>query len=502
MFSIQLRLLSTTHIRMSARSFSLVRDKAFVNGKWVSGSEGRQLDVVNPATGKLVGKVPILNVSDVGLAIEAAATAFEKWKNTTAKERSNILRRWYELCVKNADEIADIVTAEAGKPKIESVGEVNYGNSFLEWFSEEARRIHGEVVDAPTKTKEMIFVKQPIGVAGLITPWNFPIAMITRKAGAAIAAGCTCVIKPAEDTPLTALALADLADKAGLPPGVLNVVTSDRANVSEIGKFICTHPKVAGISFTGSTAVGKLLYSHCASGVKRIALELGGNAPFIVFESADLDKAVAGAMASKFRNCGQTCVSANRFIVHESVAESFVAKLCAKIDGLKCGDGSKEGVTIGPLINDAQASKVEAIVNDAASKGARVVRGGKRLSDLGNLFYAPTLLTDVTPEMKCYTEEIFGPVVQIIPFRTEEEAVGIANSTKSGLAGYFFSENVGQIWRVARAIEVGMVGVNEGIISCTEAAFGGIKESGFGREGSHHGTDEFTYLKYICFGGI
>lgn len=485
-----------------SRNFSLVRDKAYVNGKWTSGDEGHKFDVHNPATGEVVGSVPDLRTEDVKKAVDAAAVAFRSWKKTTAKERSDLLRKWYDLLVENSDELADIVTAEAGKPKMESSGEVAYGNSFVEWFSEEARRIRGDVVEGNTRTKELVFIRQPIGVVGLITPWNFPLAMITRKAGAALAAGCTCVVKPAEDTPLTALALAELVHRAGFPPGVFNVVTCDRSGAPDVGKTVCTHREVAGISFTGSTAVGKILYSHCASGVKRLALELGGNAPFVVFESANIEKAVAGAMASKFRNCGQTCVSANRFLVHEKVAQEFLFKLCEKVDALVCGDGAKPGITLGPLINRAQAEKVGDLVDDAISKGAKVVRGGKPLTDLGNLFFSPTVLTGITQDMRCYKEEIFGPVVQIISFKTEEEAIEIANSSDSGLAGYFYSENVSQIWRVARAIQVGMVGVNEGIISCAEAAFGGIKESGFGREGSHHGMDEFTYLKYICFGGL
>lgn len=487
----------------TSRSFSLLKDKAYVNGKWITSGDGdHKFDVYNPATGEVVGSVPNLDTGDVKKAIEAADVAFGSWKRTTPKERSDLLRKWYNLLVENSNEIANLITAEAGKPKIESSGEVAYGNSFVEWFSEEARRIRGEVVEGNTKTKEMVFIRQPIGVVGLITPWNFPNAMITRKAGAALAAGCTCVVKPAEDTPLSALALADLVDRAGFPPGVFNVVTCDRSRAPDVGKTICTHKKVAGISFTGSTAVGKTLYSHCATGVKRLALELGGNAPFVVFESADIEKAVAGAMASKFRNCGQTCVSANRFLVHKKVSDAFVSKLCEKVDALNCGNGAEPGITCGPLINRAQAEKVRGLVDDAISKGAKVVRGGKPLQKLGNLFFAPTVLTGITHDMRCYNEEIFGPVVQIIPFETEAEAVEIANSSDSGLAGYFYSENISQIWRVARAIEVGMVGINEGLISCVEAAFGGIKESGFGREGSHHGMDEYTYIKYLCFGGL
>lgn len=484
------------------RLYSSFKDKSFVNGKWVNGVLNKKFDVVNPATGKIIGSAPNLNVEDVSEAINYASEAFKLWKTTTPKEKSDLLRQWYNLLVKNADELADIVTAESGKCKTEALGEVKYSNSFVEWFSEEARRIHGEVIDGQAKSKQMIFIKQPIGVVGLITPWNFPVAMITRKAAAALAAGCTCIIKPAEDTPLSALALADLADQAGFPPGVINVVTCNRNNAPDIGKLICTHDSVAGISFTGSTAVGKILYSQCSTGVKRIALELGGNAPFIVFKSAKLDEAVEGAMASKFRNCGQTCVSANRFLIQEEVVDEFISKLSSKLDSLTCGDGSKPGISMGPLINEMQINKVSSLVDDAISKGAKVIKGGKKLTELGNLFYAPTILTNIKPEMNCYNEEIFGPVVQIIKFKTEEEAIEIANNTKSGLAGYFYSSDLNQIWRVSKKLETGMIGINEGIISCPEAAFGGVKESGIGREGSHYGIDEFVYIKYLCFGGL
>lgn len=475
---------------------SLLRNKAYIDGRWVEGREKKSFKVFNPSDGTVVGKVPDLNIEDVSVAISAASEAFQTWRETPGKERGAILRKWYDLLNENADELADIVSAEAGKPKTEALGEVSYANSFIEWFSEEARRIAGEVVESPTRTKELVFVKRPIGVVGLITPWNFPIAMITRKAGAALAAGCTCVIKPAEDTPLTALAVAELAGRAGIPRGVLNVITSDRPNAAKVGKLLCQHRDIAGISFTGSTEVGKILYGQCAVGVKRLALELGGNAPFIVFSSADLDKAADGAIASKFRNCGQTCVSANRFFVQSDVVDAFLEKLLARVDSLE------PGKTLGPLINAAQMNKVTGIVQDAVGKGATIVRGGKPLPDVGKLFFAPTVLTGITPDMAVYNEEVFGPVVTIIPFETEAEAIRLANATDRGLAGYFYSENVRQAWRVARQLEVGMVGINEGIISTAEAAFGGIKESGFGREGSHHGIDDFTYIKYMCFGGL
>ncbi|XP_063241207.1 succinate-semialdehyde dehydrogenase, mitochondrial-like [Bacillus rossius redtenbacheri] len=489
-------------IQRQARSMSyqLKFDKAFVNQKWVAAASGKTFDVVNPSTEQVVGAVPDMDENDVSKAIDAAGEAFAAWGQTTGKERAGVMRKWYELLVKNQDELAKLMSAECGKPLSEAQGEVVYGNSMIEWFSEEARRIHGEVISSPVKTKEMVLIRQPLGVVSLITPWNFPHAMITRKAGAALAAGCACVIKPAEDTPLTALALAKLAADAGVPPGVLNVVTCARPGAPAVGRLLCEHPRVAGISFTGSTAVGKVLYRNCASGVKRIALELGGNAPFIVFSGADLDKAVDGAVACKFRNCGQTCVSANKFLVQEDVFDQFVDKLQKKMKALVVGDPFAPGVNLGPLINNSQVTKVTQIVEDAVAKGAEVRLGGKQVPSLGKRFYEPTLLLNVDPSMVCYSEEIFGPVAVCVRFKTEQEALSIANSTKSGLAGYFYSSDISQAWRVAKALEVGMVGINEGIISAAEAAFGGVKESGFGREGCHHGIDEFTYVKYLCFG--
>jgi len=480
----------------------LLKTEAFINGEWTPAKSGKTFEVTNPATLEVIGRVPDMDVTDTKVAIEAASEAFKTWGTTTAKERAALLRKWYDAMVTHAQDLAALVTAEAGKPLPEALGEVTYGNSFVEWFSEEARRVHGDVIQSPQKSKEMMMIKQPIGVAALITPWNFPQAMITRKAGAALAAGCTCVIKPAEDTPFTALALAELAQQVGIPKGVINVVTSDRGNAAAIGNELCTSPHIAGLSFTGSTEVGKLLYKQCATGVKRVGLELGGNAPFIVFDSADLDKAVEGAIASKFRNCGQTCVSANRFIIQEKVFDTFVKKLKDKMGTLKLGDGSKPDINQGPLINKKQVEKVEGIVKDAVDKGATVVYGGKPASSVGPQFFEPTLLTNIKPDMACYTEEIFGPVAVCIKFQTEEEAVAIGNSTNRGLAGYFYSNNVGQVWRVAKQMEVGMVGVNEGLISSAEAAFGGIKESGIGREGSHYGLEEYTYIKYICFGNL
>lgn len=486
---------------MFVRHGSLVFNKAFVNGSFIDADSRKQFNVVNPATGEVITPVPDMDVSDVEKTITLAHDAFKEWKNTTAKERGIVLRKWYNLLVEHQEELARIITSEAGKPYKESLGEVAYGNSFIDWFAEESRRINGEVIPSPVKSKRIVLIKQPIGVVGLITPWNFPHAMITRKAGAALAAGCTCVVKPAEDTPLTALALAALADQAGLPKGVLNVITCDRSNAPAVGKLLCESPLTAGISFTGSTAVGKILYQQCASGVKKVAFELGGNAPFIVFNSATIEKAVEGAIACKFRNSGQTCVSANRIFVQDKVFSQFVGALKEAMD--KCLKiGKTEDCNVGPLINEAQMNKVSSLVDDAVSKGAKVLLGGKKAQSHGSLFYEPTLLTDVTPDMLCAKEEIFGPIAVCYKFKTEDEVIAAANDVRVGLAGYFYSNDIGQIWRVAEQLEVGMVGVNEGIISTAEAAFGGVKESGIGREGSHHGIDEFTDVKYICFGNL
>nr|XP_036674464.1 glutarate-semialdehyde dehydrogenase [Drosophila suzukii]XP_036674465.1 glutarate-semialdehyde dehydrogenase [Drosophila suzukii] len=482
---------------------ALVQDKALVDGAWVDSSNSKAtFEVRNPANGAVIGKVPNMNVADAQQAINAAKQAYEskEWRSLTAKDRSNLLKKWHKLIEENSQEIAEIMTAESGKPINESKGEVAYGNAFVEWFAEEARRVYGEIVPSPTPNREIIVMKQPIGVAALITPWNFPMAMITRKAGAALAAGCTVVVKPSEDTPLTALAVAKLAVDAGIPKGVINVVTTKEA--APIGDLFCKSPDVRGISFTGSTEVGKLLFRNSADGIKRICLELGGNAPFIVFDSANIEKAVDGAMASKFRNCGQTCVSANRFFVQDSIYDKFVGQLKKRVESLKIGDGQGCDVQIGPLINEMQFKKVSGFVEDARSKKANIILGGKPLAEHGALFYAPTIVTDVPPSAQLYSEEVFGPVVSIIRFRDEEEAVRKANDTRRGLAGYFYSENLQQVFRVAKRLEVGMVGVNEGIISAAEAPFGGVKESGVGREGSKHGIDDYVDIKYICMGNL
>ncbi|XP_060078481.1 succinate-semialdehyde dehydrogenase, mitochondrial-like [Ylistrum balloti] len=489
---------ATAGVTRNASSFK--HENAFIDGKWVPAASGKTFQVINPSTGGVIGSVPDMDAQDTEEAIKVAYKAFQTWKETTARERSGVLRKWAELCTQHKDELAKLLTAEMGKPLAEAAGEVAYGTAFIEWFAEEARRVYGDIIPTTTNTRRMLVLKQPLGVAGMITPWNFPNAMITRKACAAIAAGCTVVLKPAEDTPYSALALCELASMAGMPPGVLNVVTSSRDHAAEVGKMLCKHPLVMKISFTGSTQVGKILLEQSASTVKKVSLELGGNAPFIVFDSADVDAAVKGLMGCKFRVSGQTCVCANRILVQEGIYDKFVQKVAETMDReLKVGDGFEDGTTQGPLINSKAVDKVQGHVDDAVIKGATVVRGGKRLD--GN-FFLPTLLSHVTQEMRCSSEETFGPVAPILKFKTEEEAVAIANVTSSGLAGYFFSQNLSQIWRVAEQLETGIVGVNEGLVSVPESPFGGWKESGLGSEGSKYGIDEYLHLKYVCMGGI
>eukprot|EP00094_Tigriopus_californicus_P005264 TCALIF_05074-PA protein Name:"Similar to Aldh5a1 Succinate-semialdehyde dehydrogenase, mitochondrial (Rattus norvegicus)" AED:0.17 eAED:0.17 QI:569/0.8/0.83/1/1/1/6/157/600 len=481
---------------------SLVKNKAFINGAWVEATSGKTFEVTNPVNGKVIGSVPDMDTIDANKAIDAAHEAFQTWRDTTAKERSALLRKWFEMCNKNHNELAKILTAEQGKPLAEAKGEVSYGSSFLEWFSEEARRINGDVVQAPAANKRMLFVREPIGVAAMITPWNFPNAMITRKVGAALASGCTVVVKPAEDTPLSALAVAALAEEAGIPKGVLNVITSRLENSSEVGKALCSSSKVRALSFTGSTRVGKILYRQCADTVKKISLELGGNAPFIVFDSADVDLAVGGCMASKFRNAGQTCVSSNRILVQSGIYDKFVAKLKETVEkSVVLGDGMDDGVNQGPIINKNQFARVTRLVDEAVNKGAKVVLGGSK-HDIGDLFYKPTIISEMQEDMECFKEEVFGPVISIKKFETEDEALKIANNSEVGLAGYFYSNDVSQCWRVSRKLETGMVGINEGMMSCAEGAFGGVKESGIGREGSKYGIDEYTEMKYLCFGNL
>jgi len=483
----------------SASSF--VRDKAYIDGQWTDAADGKTFEVTNPATGDVLGTVPDMGEADMEKAVQAAYKAFYTWKVKTAKERSIILRKWFDLIVKNQEELAKLITAENGKPLGEARGEVGYGAGFVEWYAEEGRRIYGDTILSPSPQKRIVVIRQPTGVAGMITPWNFPNAMITRKAAPALAAGCSVVLKPAEDTPFSALALCQLAEEAGIPAGVLNCVTCSRDNASAVGKVLTEHPLVAKISFTGSTAVGKILTRQASSTMKRVSMELGGNAPFIVFNSADVALAVDGAMASKFRCSGQTCVCANRILVQEGIHDAFVEAYARNIRTLKIGDGFNQDTTQGPLINIKGVDKAEEHVKDAVAKGAKVVVGGNRHS-FGANFFEPTLLTGVSSDMRCAKEETFGPVAPILKFSTEEEAVTIANATSSGLAGYFFSNDISQIWRVAERLEVGLVGINEGLMSTVEAPFGGFKESGLGREGGKYGIEEFLEVKYMCFGGI
>jgi succinate-semialdehyde dehydrogenase/glutarate-semialdehyde dehydrogenase len=477
----------------------LLRNQAYLNGAWVDSAAS--FKVVNPANGALIGGVPNMGARDTEAAIDAAAAAFPAWSAKTGKERAAVMRKWFDLMIAHADDLAALMTAEQGKPLAEAKGEVVYGASFIEWFAEEAKRISGDVMSSTWSDKRMVVLKQPIGVCASITPWNFPIAMITRKVAPAIAAGCTIVIKPAEQTPLSALAMAELAHRAGLPAGVINIVTADADNSIEVGKVLCSNPKVRHLSFTGSTPVGRILMEQCAPTVKKLALELGGHAPFIVFDDADLDAAVEGAVQSKYRNAGQTCVCTNRFYVHESKYAEFVEKLAARAAKIKVGNGFEAGVSQGPMIDAQAVAKVEEHVADAKAKGATVVTGGK-LSSLGGLFYEPTVLSNITSDMKIMREETFGPVAAVITFKTEEEAIAAANDTDFGLASYFYSRDIGRVWRVAEKLEYGMVGINTGLISNEVAPFGGVKQSGLGREGSVYGMDEYLELKYLCMGGI
>jgi succinate-semialdehyde dehydrogenase/glutarate-semialdehyde dehydrogenase len=478
---------------------NLLHDTAFINGKWVKAQSGEVFEVKNPATREVISRVPDMGEQDVLEAISAAYSAFETWKSTSTRKRSKILRAWYDLIRVNADNLAQLITAEMGKPAAEAKGEVLYGASFVEWFAEEAKRGYGDVIPAPRTDQRMFAIKQPVGVVAAITPWNFPVAMITRKVAPALAAGCTVVIKPAEDTPLSALALAELGVEAGIPEGVFNVVTTNKA--PEVGKILTSDSRVRKISFTGSTEVGKILMSQSASTVKKVSLELGGNAPFIVFDDADIDAAVAGAINAKYRNTGQTCICANRIYVQDAVYDEFAEKFAAEMKKLKMGNGTEEGVRLGPLINKEALEKVNRLVVDAVEKGANVVTGGKP-SELGGTFYEPTVLTDVTMEMACATTEIFGPVAPLYRFQSEDEVIRMANDTPYGLAAYFYARDNARIWRVAEGLEYGMVGINEGAISNELGPFGGVKESGIGREGSKYGMDEFMEMKYLCMGGI
>ena len=477
---------------------SLLRQQAYLNGQWRDADDGSTFAVTNPATGEMIGTVPNMGAAETKRAIAAANEAWRGWRAKTGKERSTILRKWNDLMLANADDLALIMTVEQGKPLAEAKGEVTYAASFIEWFAEEAKRVAGDTLASPWADRRIVVTKEPIGVCAAITPWNFPAAMITRKAGPALAAGCPMVVKPAEATPFSALAMAVLAERAGIPAGVFSVLTGD---ARAIGGEMTSNPTVRKLSFTGSTEVGRLLMQQSAATVKKLSLELGGNAPFIVFDDADLDAAVEGAIASKYRNAGQTCVCANRLYVQDGVYETFADKLVAAVKKLKVGNGLEPGVTQGPLIDSAAVVKVEQHVTDAVAQGGRVLIGGKRHA-LGHTFFEPTVIADVTPAMCVAKEETFGPLAPLFRFKTDAEAIAMANDTEFGLASYFYSRDIGRIWRVAEALEAGMVGINTGLISNEVAPFGGVKQSGLGREGSKYGMDDYLVVKYLCMGGI
>lgn len=478
---------------------SLLRKQSYVDGQWIDADSGNTFDIKNPATGEVVASIADLGADETRRAIEAADKAWPAWRDQTVKERAKILRRWYDLIIDNADDLAKILTVEQGKPLKEAKTEIVYGANYIEWFSEEAKRVYGDVIAPPSKDKRIVVIKQSVGVTCSVTPWNFPSAMIARKMAPALAAGCPFVAKPASDTPLSALALAVLAEEAGIPAGVFNVVAGKSSR--EIGTEMTANPLVRKFTFTGSTAVGKKLMAQCAETIKKTSMELGGNAPFIVFDDADIDEAVKGAIICKYRNAGQTCVCANRIFVQEGVYDEFAQKFATAVEALKMGNGVEEGIEVGPLINSKAVEDVKALVDDALAKGAKqTVSGGP--SELGDCFYAPTVLTDVNDEMKLFKEEIFGPVAPLFKFSSEDEAIALANDTEFGLASYFYSRDIGRIWRVSEGLEYGMVGINEGIISNEMAPFGGIKESGSGREGSKYGLDDYLEIKYLCMGGI
>jgi succinate-semialdehyde dehydrogenase/glutarate-semialdehyde dehydrogenase len=486
----------TTTASVQLKDPKLFRQACYVDGAWIESSTLGAIDVDNPATGEVIGTVPRLGRAETRAAIDAAARAFPGWRGKTGKERAAAMRRWFDLMMANQDDLARLMTTEQGKPLTESRGEVAYAASFLEWFGEEAKRVYGDTIPPHQPDKRIVVIKEPVGVVACITPWNFPLAMITRKAGPAIAAGCTVVLKPASQTPFSALALAELAERAGIPKGVLNVITG---SATEIGGELTSNPIVRKLSFTGSTETGKILMAQCASTVKKLSLELGGNAPFIVFDDANLDAAVEGAIMSKYRNTGQTCVCANRLLVQDAVYDAFAEKLAAAVRKLKPAPGLEAGATQGPLIDDRAVEKVESHISDATSKGATVLVGGKR-HPLGGRFFEPTVLTNVTPAMIVAREETFGPVAPLFRFRGEEDAIRLANDTEFGLAAYFYGRDIGRIWRVAEALEYGIVGINTGLISTEVAPFGGVKESGLGREGSKYGMEEFLEIKYLCMG--
>ena len=479
----------------------LLREQAYINGQWIMANSGKTFAVTNPANGDQLATVPDMDDTDTRAAIEAAEAAWPAWRSTPAKERAGILRKWFDLLMANQEDLALLMTAEQGKPLAESRGEVGYGASFIEWFAEEAKRAYGDVIPGHAKDKRIVVIKQPVGVVAAITPWNFPIAMITRKVAPALAAGCPVVVKPAEDTPLSALAITALAEEAGVPPGLINIVTCSKPNAVAVGGELTGNPIVRKVSFTGSTPVGKLLMRQASESVKKVSLELGGNAPFIVFDDADLDAAVAGLMASKYRNTGQTCVCANRVYVQAGVYDAFTEKLKAAVSKMVVGPGLEGETQQGPLINDAALDKVKRHIEDATSKGAKVALGGQPHA-LGGTFFQPTILTHATQDMLIAREETFGPVAPLFRFETDDEAISMANDSEFGLSAYFYSRDIHRVWRVAEELESGMIGVNEGIISTEVAPFGGVKESGLGREGSHYGLDEYMELKYLCLGGM
>jgi len=482
----------------SLQDADLMRHQAYIGGRWCDADSGATFDVMNPATGETLGTVPNMGATETRRAIEAAKNAWAIWRRKPAKERSALLRQWNDLIVANVDDLGKLMTAEQGKPLAEAKGEVLYAASFIEWFAEEAKRVYGDTIPSPWTDRRLVVIKEPVGVCAAITPWNFPAAMITRKAGPALASGCTMVAKPAEATPLSALALAVLAERAGIPAGVFNVLTGEPR---EIGREMTSNPDVRKLTFTGSTEVGRILMKQSADTIKKLSLELGGNAPFIVFDDADLDAAVQGAIDSKYRNAGQTCVCANRLIVQSGVYDAFAGKLVAAVKKLKVGNGLEPDVDQGPLIDRSAVEKIEDHIQDAVSHGARVLLGGKQHA-LGRTFFEPTVLADVTPKMKVAREETFGPLAPLFRFESDEDAVRLANDTEFGLASYFYSRDIGRIWRAAEGLESGIVGINTGLISNEVAPFGGVKQSGLGREGSHYGLDEFVEVKYLCFGGL
>ena len=493
--------MTTASIPVQLKDASLFKTQAYVNGQWVGAADGATFGVDNPANGNTVAQVPNLSDAQVSQAIDDANAAWKPWRARSAKERANILRRWFDLINEHAEDLAQILTLEQGKPIAEARGEITYGASFVEWFAEQAKRVMGDLINAPITTNRIMVQREPIGVCAAITPWNFPNAMITRKVAPALAAGCTVVLKPAEQTPLSALALAELAERAGIPAGVFNVVTGDSQRSIGIGKVLCDSPVVRKLTFTGSTAVGRILMQQSAPTIKKLSLELGGHAPFIVFDDADLDAAVDGAMIAKYRNAGQTCVCTNRIYVHESIYDTFVEKFSAKVAELKVGEGLTDKVTQGPLIDDAAVAKVREHVEDALAKGGKVAVGGEA-HELGGRFYKPTVIANVDESMLCMREETFGPVAPVIKFTDEAKVLELANNTEYGLAAYFYSRDVNRIFRMSEGLEYGIVGVNTGLISSEVAPFGGVKQSGLGREGSVYGIEDFLEMKYVCIGGV